>query len=131
MNDDALTGGRAARGAGFTVMEDLVVCKAFIAASEDPIKGTSQKGHTFVATMHNLYVVLIQELEARDRADYARGSSVLRAEQPLPQVYSRRNGLSIYKRFKLNISPRVMKFIAIEKVTKMESGWDEEMFYDA
>jgi hypothetical protein len=130
MDEDALTGGRAARGAGFTVVEDLVVCKAFIAASEDPIKGTSQKGHTFVATMHNSYVVFIQEQEARDRADYARASSVLRAEQPLPQVYSRRNGLSIYKRFKLNISPRVMKFIAIEKVTKMESGWDDEMFYD-
>ena len=131
MNEDALTGGKAARGAGFTVVEDLVVCKAFIAASEDPIKGTSQKGHTFVlATMHNSYVVLIQKQEARDRADYARASSVLRAEQPLPQVYSRRNGLSIYKRFKLNISPRVMKFIAIEKVTKMESGWDDEMFYD-
>ena len=131
MNGDALAGGRAARGAGFTVVEDLVVCKAFIAASEDPIKGTSQKGNTFVATMYSSYLVLIQEQEARDRADYARTSTVIREEQLPPQVYSRRNGLSIFKRFKLNISPRVMKFIAIEKVTKMESGWDEEMYYNA
>ena len=93
MNEDTSTGGRAARGAGFTIAEDLVVCKAFIAASEDPIKGTNQKGHTFVATMYNSYLVLIQEQEARDRADYARTSSVVRDEQPPPQVYSRRNGL--------------------------------------
>jgi hypothetical protein len=131
MNGDAIANGRAARGAGFTVVEDLVVCKAFIAASEDPIKGTSQKGNTFVATMYSSYLVLIQEQEARDRADYARTSAVVREEQLSPQVYSRRNGLSIYKRFKVNISPRVMKFIAIEKVTKMESGWDEEMYYNA
>jgi hypothetical protein len=32
------------RGAGFTHTEDILACKAFIAASEDPFVGTSQKG---------------------------------------------------------------------------------------
>ncbi len=35
---------KKAQGAGYTHTEDYLVCKAFIAASEDPFVGTSQKG---------------------------------------------------------------------------------------
>jgi hypothetical protein len=38
---------KKARGAGYTHTEDYLVCKAFIAASEDPFIGTSQKGKDF------------------------------------------------------------------------------------
>jgi hypothetical protein len=38
---------KSARGAGYTRTEDYLVCKAFIAASEDPFVGTSQKGNDF------------------------------------------------------------------------------------
>jgi hypothetical protein len=39
-------------------MEDLLVSRAFIAASEDPILGTSQKGKDFKKTMHETYKLL-------------------------------------------------------------------------
>ena len=32
------------RGVGYTKVEDLLICKAFIRRSEDPITGNSQKG---------------------------------------------------------------------------------------
>jgi len=35
------------RGQGFMPKEDLLIFKAFITASEDPIVGTSQKGKHF------------------------------------------------------------------------------------
>jgi len=39
------------RGKGYSSVEDLLACKAFIAASEYPLKGTSQKGNAFKFTM--------------------------------------------------------------------------------
>jgi hypothetical protein len=56
-NDDKNDGNISAqqRGRGYTIVEDYAACKAFIAASEDSIKGTSQKGKEFKNSLHANY----------------------------------------------------------------------------
>jgi hypothetical protein len=46
-------------GAGYTCTEDYLVCKAFIAASEDPFVGTAQKGKDFQKKMYEKYRELL------------------------------------------------------------------------
>ena len=53
-----------------TKMEDLFVSKAFIAASEDPIVGTSQKGKDFCAKMHSIYSSLVGKQFNQDKKVY-------------------------------------------------------------
>jgi hypothetical protein len=48
-------------GAGYTCTEDYLVCKAFIAASEDPFVGTAQKGKDFWKKMHEKYRELLSQ----------------------------------------------------------------------
>ena len=54
---------RNTRGVGYTRIEDLLVCKAFISASCDSQVGTSQKGKDFIAKMHASYQVLLKDQE--------------------------------------------------------------------
>jgi hypothetical protein len=53
-------GAASRRGGGYTATEDMLACKAFIVASEDSQKGTSQKKKEFKATMHSAYKLLIK-----------------------------------------------------------------------
>lgn len=45
------------RGPVYTAIEELMVCKSFIAASEDAIVGTSQKGKDFKNKLYKFYGV--------------------------------------------------------------------------
>jgi len=121
-------------GSGFTLVEDLLLCKAFIAASEDPTKGVSQKGSTFKKTMHEYYVTLLNEQEKLDKMAYQGSSSItctfLEETQPAV-VYARRTPDSCFTRFKATVSHRVQKFLAIESTMKYESGWNDEDFYNS
>ena len=64
------------RGKGFTPVEDLLVCKAWMAASEDPLVGTGQSGMDFNTTFHRKYVLLLVEQEKLDWANYNRGKAI-------------------------------------------------------
>jgi hypothetical protein len=46
---------KTARGPRYNQNKDLIICQAFINASENPIVGVSQKGKTFVETMFKIY----------------------------------------------------------------------------
>ena len=48
-------------GKGWSSAENLRACKAFLIASEDPIKGTSQKAKTFALTIENAFSTLLHE----------------------------------------------------------------------
>jgi hypothetical protein len=120
------------RAAGFTKVEDYLVCRSFVAASEDPLKGTSQKGKTFKLTMYNQYVGFVRRQLAKDQTDYARISCSVQAELGEPQVYPARSGDSIYTRWRDQISPRCCKFLGIEETFEPPSGVsDPETIYDA
>ena len=52
-------GNKVQQGKGYSAIEDLLDCKAFIAASEDQLKGTSQKGKALKLAMHKAYKRLL------------------------------------------------------------------------
>ena len=122
------TGSR--RSPGYTKKEDLLNCKAFIIASEDPIVGTSQKGKDFKEKHHREYVRLLSEQERIDQLQYNQGSETFREMAGPPVVFNKRLPDSVYNRFKDHISHRVLKFIGVEETTERESGTDDEQYFD-
>src|SRR5687767_13345267 len=62
-------------GAGYTPVEDWMVRKPFIVASEDSVCGTLQKGTLFKNTMHDSYLLLLLEQEEKNKMDYSKVSS--------------------------------------------------------
>jgi hypothetical protein len=83
------------KGARFTPMEDLELCKAFIAASEDGTVGADQKCSDFKLKMFELYCKLI---DAHNQA--------------LGTKYQYRMGHSNYLRFK-KISKFTLKYLGV------------------
>ena len=73
------------RGPGFTMTEDLIVCKSFIATSEDPIAGRSQKGKIFKNKMFNKYNIMIA-----NQATYEK-TMLMTASGSTRQAYSTSN----------------------------------------
>ena len=112
-------------GPGYTNVEDILVCKAFIAASEDPIVGSHQKGKNFKAKMHKLYSDLIKEQAAADQALLSRSSAATQEEymkQGVGRIYPDCTVNSVYNRFKGAITPKVMKFMGIQETTDVGTG---------
>ena len=109
------------RGAGYTPLENLLICKAFISASEDPILGASQKGKLFKKTMHESFVTLLEQQETYDRvmlAQVSQGTRVAVGEGLIGSGnYDRRTIDSIYDRFKMKISCDVSKFLGVMDTT--------------
>ena len=91
---------KKARGAGYTRTEDYLVCKAFIAASEDPFVGTSQKGKDFRKKMHEKYKEPLTQQVRFDQLKYSSATADARLLIPEPAVYEARNPESLYSRFK-------------------------------
>jgi hypothetical protein len=117
------------RGPGYTTVEDLILCKAFIAASENPIIGAHQKGKIFKAKMQEVYTQLLNKRMEDDAEILASSSQVTREEyikQGLGQHYADRTPDSLYNRFKSQIAPDVMRYMGIHETTDMASGWTEE-----
>ena len=125
MTEPALKG---ARGAAFTIFEDFLICKAFIASSEDPTVGTYQKGSTFQLTMHRIYSQFLHDHEKITSSLFEAVPST--GQNQMPSMYNRRTPKSIFDHFKNVISPRVMKFIAIRELTPRESGKNDHDFYE-
>mmetsp|Transcript_2009 Transcript_2009/g.3091 ORF Transcript_2009/g.3091 Transcript_2009/m.3091 type:complete len:150 (-) Transcript_2009:17-466(-) len=116
-------------GKGYSAIEDLLACKAFIAASEDPLKGTSQKGKAFKKTIRNAYKLILAEQTKVDKQQWSTASTSARALMVEPAIYDERTPESLYTRYKDQIAIRVSKFIGIEEVTQQDSGTDSEQFY--
>ena len=104
------------RGPGFTSVEDLMVARAFIAASENSICGAHQKGKAFKATMHAIYVKLVKEQNEADK-DLLKQSSVATSEEYIKKgvgvLFSDRTSDSIFNRFKVQIAPEGMKYMGV------------------
>jgi hypothetical protein len=110
------------RGPVYTAIEELMVCKAFIATSEDAIVGTSQKGKHFKNKMFNIYDLFLTEQEKRDNSRLSSRSVAV-----VSHVYDRRSPDAIYDRWKL-VSHKCSKLHGCENTTVMESGWDATKF---
>jgi hypothetical protein len=124
----ALDGSQRRQGTVYTCAEDLIVCKAFISASEDSITGTSQRANSFKNKMHQFYIQYLVEQEKQVGICYNAMFQLSSSDNSIP-INDRRNPSSIHGRFKDVLSGRVSKFIAVETV--MVSGWDTERYYMA
>ena len=68
------------RGPAFTHAEDVIVARAFIAASENAICGAHQKGKVFKLQMFDLYQELINEQNRDNRTLQEQSSNATRDE---------------------------------------------------
>jgi len=133
-NADNLQGSQGAAkirccGAGYTRTEDYLVCKAFIAVSEDPFVGTAQKGKDFRKKMHEKYRELLSQQLHLHPLKYSLAMSDARLLILEPAIYEERNPDSVYSRFKDTLSLRIMKYLAVEAQTQQDSSSDKEQFY--
>lgn len=116
------------RGPVYTAPEELMACKAFIAASEDAQVGTSQKGKVFKNKMYKYYNLFLVEQERRDAQRLSLGKHNINIMVPAAcAVYDRRSADAVYDRFKL-VSHKCSKLLGIESTTTWESGWDQGKF---
>ena len=130
-DDSALLVGleRSKRGPGYSNVEDTLISKAFIAASENALCGAHQKGKMFKSHMFSIYVGLLKDQSASDQALLNRSSQATREEyikKGVGSIYPERSADSIYNRFKGQIAPEVMKYMGIEETTDMASGWNPD-----
>ncbi|KAI2492734.1 hypothetical protein MHU86_21809 [Fragilaria crotonensis] len=58
---------KSKRGPGYTNVEDMIVARSFISASENAICGAHQKGKVFKAHMFEIYCKFIKEQMDRTR----------------------------------------------------------------
>lgn len=124
------------RQKNYTAAEDLIVCQAYIAASEDPICGNKVKGPDFKKKLGECYALLLNEHVRKENIKLQRQMEIARKVSPnMPsskQMYSSsgceypvRTGDSILKRFK-TISAACFKFMQIEKHCPLQSGENVE-----
>ncbi|KAI2513051.1 hypothetical protein MHU86_1343 [Fragilaria crotonensis] len=99
---------KSKRGPAFTHAEDVIVARAFIAASENAICGAHQKGNVFKLHMFELYKELINEQNRANQTLLEQLSNVTRDEYLKRGVgvsLSYRSPESVFNRFKSQISP--------------------------
>jgi hypothetical protein len=87
----------ASRGPNWTQAEHLLLCKAFVAASEDPVVGTDQKGNDFQDKMHEAYKQLLENYNSDNGTRY-----------------SERKSSSNFNHFK-KFSKYMLKYVGIEQ----------------
>lgn len=97
-----------ARTRNFTAEEDLLLCKAYINVSQDPIKGNDQKANTFWDAVTASFKSMLKKYSAR-------------ASDPRLQQ-------SLWNRFKRRIQKDVIAFNAIRKSLQVQSGESDEDF---
>jgi hypothetical protein len=110
------------RGPGYTSIEDLIVARSFIAASEDAISGNRQKGKVFKQRMYDMYTELAKDHITSDKELLMQSSHATREEyikNGVGKLFPLRSVDSIYNRFKGQISAEVMKYMGVVETTKM------------
>ena len=117
------------RGPGYTNIEELILCRAFISASENAVHGAHQKGKVFRGHMAEIYAGFIKDQTEKDKNLLRQSSDPTREEyirKGVGMLYPERTGDSLLYRFKATIAPEVMKYMGIEETTDMASGWNAE-----
>ncbi len=110
------------RGPQFTAMEELMVSKAYIKASEDSIHGSKQKIALFKAQILIAYNEIKKEQEEEDAREAAKPSHLKPAgggASVSTIYYPERTSSSIHQHFTKKISPAVIKYMAIVKHVRL------------
>ncbi len=91
------------RGPGYTNVEDLIVARAFIAASENTLSGAHQKGRVFKDHMFGIYMEFTKEHVAADQELLKHSSHETHEEyikRGVGLLFPCRTADSIFNRFK-------------------------------
>jgi hypothetical protein len=127
---------KSGRGKGYTTVENMMVCKAWVAASCDPKNGSKQALKDFEDSIGLKYKEIKEEQEECDAAQRASNAIVGMVAAPgrnIPIIvaYPYRSGTSVLEQFKRKISPDVLKWMGVLELTndgepKYKSGEDYE-----
>jgi hypothetical protein len=115
---------RKSRGRNYSPFENSCIAMAFAKASENSTNGANMRSEDFQEKMYTYYSGLIHEQEHRDKFRQECMSSSIG-----PMLYESRSASAIYSHFRDNISPRVSKFIGVEKTITIQSGSNAEDEY--
>lgn len=103
---------KTTRGKGYTTTENIMVCKAWVAASCDPKKGSKQSGKDFEDAIGVKYQAIKKEQEVCDANQRASNACIGMVAAPgkTPTIveYPYRSGSSVFQQFQKKISPDVM-----------------------
>jgi hypothetical protein len=117
------------RAGAYTPIEDVLICKAFIAASEDSNLGTSQKGKKFMDTMYTFFLQELKQHEIIAGASVSRhyASNTVVTPKGGKGAFHERSANAIYEQFK-KVSAKATKFLGVETTTVRPSGCDDDQF---
>jgi len=107
---------RSKRGPQFTAMEELMVCKAYIKASEDSIHGSKQKIALFRTQLLIAYNAIKKDQEEDDARNAAKPSHLIPGGcnvSVATVAYPECTGSSLHQLFSKKISPAVIKYMAV------------------
>jgi hypothetical protein len=129
-NDDAETVKTTSnnRQKNYTPVEDLLICKAYISASEDPIVGNKTTGALFQGKIGDKYQALADTYIQEEKIKWklAKRSSKDSAQSEFhPQEFPIRKSKNLLVRFR-KIAADVLKFMSIEKQNPATSGENRE-----
>jgi len=106
-------------GPMFTAIEDLLVAKAYIKASENAITGNKQKLVMFYTHLGIVYDALKKEQEEEEKREAEKPSHLRVPQLVALVVYPEWTGSSIYQHFNKNNSPSVIKYMGVVRHVRM------------
>jgi hypothetical protein len=104
-------------GPDYTIIEDLILCQAFISASENTVSEAHQKGIVFKGHSAENYAAFIKEPQ-KGKNLLQQSSDPTREEyirKGVGILYPERTGDLFLHHFNATIAPEVMKYMGIEK----------------
>ncbi len=106
-------------GPMFTTVEDLLVAKAYIKASENAITGNKQKLVMFYTHLGIVYDALKKEQEEEEKREAEKPSHLRVPQLVALVVYPEKTGSSIYQHFNKKILPSVIKYMGVIRQLRM------------
>jgi len=107
--------GHVKRGLQFMAIKELMICKAYIKASEDSIHGSKQKIALFKMQLLMTYKSIKADQEEEGAHDAAKPSHLKPSGCNLiaPVVYPECTGSSLHQHFTKKILPAVIKYMSV------------------
>ena len=126
----------ANKGKDYSCAELLLLSRAFIAASENSVVGTSQKGETFWVEVEMKYAIFKKEHEVYKRTKAqieAHNQLVLDKDDPSVEIAAvvlpTHNQSSLQQKWSKYVQPCTVKFIGLTNNHPLKSGEDEEHYH--
>jgi hypothetical protein len=136
-DDENATKATKSRGPNFSLVEDVLICQAYIAASEDPIVGNKSGSADFSEKLADMYRVLVGAHVERERLLWKnkerRGSNASSSDVEEFQApafsFIERNGVGLWRRYRV-IGHDCIKLFGIEETHQAKSGENQQILHD-